>query len=114
MKCIDAIEGNVKKIISRIHDVSVEQQIEDSEFIRNVKVVLAATVEFLDENREITDAPELLHDILLEHARNKWINGALAAAPDSTDPQPDASEAPQSEYLAYYFDTLYKSGNFPL
>ena len=111
MNCIDAIEGNVKKIISRIHDESVEQQLEDSEFIRYIKVVLEATVEFLSENREITDAPELLHDILLEHARNKWINSALASSPDA---DADTSIAPQPEYLAYYFNTIYRSGNFPL
>ena len=114
MNCIDAIEGNAKKTISRLYDVSVAQRFEDTEFIRCVKVILEATDAFLDENREITEAPEILHNILLAHARKLWIDGQIKSSREGSGFETDVLPTADPEYLAYFFDSVYQSGDFPL
>ena len=117
MNCIDAIEGNVKRIISRLHEVCLSERIEESEFVRWVKVVIDATDSFLIENKEITPDPDIVRNILVSHAKMLWMAPVRAAR--ATDHPTDAAERFEStesdtEYLSYYFDYLYHHGNFPL
>jgi hypothetical protein len=113
MKCIDAIEGNARGIITRLHEVCVSERIEESEYIRWVKAVIDATVVFLSENMEIAPEPALVRDILFSHAKALWMASLTGTkAPDAAT---DSSEtcAADAEYLNYYFNYLYHRGNFP-
>ncbi len=114
MNCIDAIEGNVRKIISRLYEVCVSERIEESEYIRGVKIIIEATDAFLAENMEITPSPELVHGILLAHAKKLWMETTSAArGADPSAEGPGASPEADREYLSFYFDHLYHQGNFP-
>lgn len=114
MNCIDAVEGSGKTIISRLYAESVAQRLEDTEYIRNVKVVLEAMVAFLAENPEITDSPDLLHAVLLAHARKLWVEGVLSATGEISPEEAKYRLSGDSEYLTYCFDYIYEKGLYPL
>ena len=67
MKCIDAIEGTAKKIISQMHAVFIDDCLDDSEFIRNIKAVIEATDQFLQDNPELIEDRQLLKQVLYSY-----------------------------------------------
>lgn len=114
MNCIDAVEASGKTIITRLYEESVAQRMEDTEYIRCVKVVLEAMVAFLTKNPEITDSPDLLHAVLLAHARKLWVDGVLNAAGEISPDEATYRVSGDPEYLAYCFDYVYQKGEYPL
>jgi hypothetical protein len=72
MKCIDAIEGTVKCILNRIHEVSLEDRRDDSEYIRSVKAVIDATDNFIEGNQEIIPDRDLLKNVLYRYSKELW------------------------------------------
>ncbi|MDJ0780490.1 MAG: hypothetical protein QNJ22_00890 [Desulfosarcinaceae bacterium] len=130
MKCIDAIEGTVKCILNRIHQVSLEDRMDDSEYVRSVKAVIDATDNFVEGNQEIVPDRDLLKDVLYSYSKDLWRSAAPAKQPAKeaalpTASTPGASSAPFSGafvdetdpendgYRDYYFDYLYRHGVYP-
>jgi hypothetical protein len=72
MKCIDAIEGTVKCILNRIHEVSLEDRRDDSEYVRSVKAVIDATDNFIEGNQEIIPDRDLLKSVLYRYSKELW------------------------------------------
>jgi hypothetical protein len=72
MKCIDAIEGTVKCILNRIHEVSLEDRRDDSEYVRSVKAVIDATDIFIEGNKEIIPDRDLLKNVLYRYSKDLW------------------------------------------
>ena len=72
MKCIDAIEGTVKCILNRIHEVSLEDRRDDSEYVRSVKAIIDATDNFIEGNQEIIPDRDLLKNVLYRYSKELW------------------------------------------
>ena len=108
MKCIDAIEGNVKLILNELHKAYIEQKLDDSEYIRNVKSVLDATDQYVQKNPEIVESPSILKHVLYIYSRNLWLMGQPYATSkkDLYDPDTD-------DYQTYYYDFLFERGVYP-
>ena len=114
MNRIDAVEGTAKNILYALFDLYVRQRGDDSEYIQTVKSAIEATVEFVDRNKEISDHPAILREVLYEFAKDLWLNRQLTQSLDG-----DPSLSPQTpeeriEYLLYYYDYIYEKGEYPL
>jgi len=111
MKCIDAIEGTAKTILNHMHAVSVEDHLDDTEYVRNVRAVIEATYQFIVNNPEIVETPQLLKDVLYSYSRRLWLSGQQSSPPpERTKPEGSAEE---EEYQTYYYDYLYHRGTYP-
>ena len=108
MKCIDAIEGNVKLILNQLHKSYIDQQLDDSEYIRNVKSVLDATHQYAQKNPEIVESPEMLKHVLYVYSRNLWLMGSQSVSSAKLISNPDSDD-----YQTYYYDFLYDRGVYP-
>jgi hypothetical protein len=113
MKCIDAIEGNVKSIIQRLHSVCIEDRLDDSEYIRNMKAVIDGTSEFAKNNPEIVTDPEILAQVLYHHSRDLWLKSQQPQETISEQEKPALLADSDGEYETYYYDYLYHRGLYP-
>jgi len=111
MKCIDAIEGTVKTILNHMHAVSIEDHLDDTEYVRNVRAVIEATYQFIVNNPEIVETPQLLKDVLYGYSRRLWLSGQQPSAPPPAEQTGTAAE--EEEYQTYYYDYLYHRGIYP-
>ena len=112
MKCIDAIEGTVKGILQQLHTVSIENRLDDSEYVRESKAVIDATEQFTRANPEVVDNPELLTQVLYLFSRNLWLSNLKESGEGATE-NADAFIPDDEEYQTYYFDYLYHRGVYP-
>jgi hypothetical protein len=112
MKCIDAIEGTVKNILQRIHAVCIEDNLDDTEYVRNIKAVIDGTDLFTRANPEIVEDPQLLNQVLYAYSRDLWLTHQQAP-PQELAPKPLAPTSENQEYQTYYFDYLYHRGIYP-
>ena len=108
MKCIDAIEGNVKLILNQLHKAYIDQKLDDSEYIRNVKSVLDATHQYAQKNPEIVESPEMLKQVLYVYSRNLWLMGPQSVSSAKQTIDPDAED-----YQTYYYDFIFDRGVYP-
>ncbi len=114
MKCIDAIEGTVKKVIDRIHYNFVEDRQDDTEYIRNVRQVIDAACTFVKENKEVIPEPEALHRVLYEYAKELWMDQLQRSFGSGEDPAQDVAPSQEDiEYYEYYYDHIYRYGTYP-
>jgi len=114
MNCIDAIEGTAKTIILKLHEIFVEHNLDDSEYIRNVKAVLSGTNEFLAANKEIIIDPNVFQQVLYEFSKELW----FSELGKRREPEPESNEltdecSEHKEYYQYYFDYLYANDTYP-
>lgn len=111
MKCIDAIEGTVKNILQRIAAVSIEDNLDDTEYVRMIKAIIEGTEQFVQANPEIVDNPQLVTKVLYQYSRDLWLNQQPPAA-DAGAKQTELTTE-NGEYQTYYFDYLYHRGMYP-
>ena len=108
MNNLDAIEGSVKSILENLHGVWIDAHLDDSEYIRNTRAVIAAADRFIQENREITSEPEILINVLYQYAKELWLSHKM------TVEMPVAGEnGENSDYSEYCFDYIYEHGVYP-
>lgn len=112
MKCVDAIEGTVKSILKRIHQVSVDENLDDTEYVRNAKAVIDGTDQFIRDNPELVEDRELLKQVLFDFSRTLWLTGK-APADQSPSPTGGSSAEENEEYQTYYYDYIYHRGIYP-
>jgi len=112
MNCIDAVEGTAKNIIDGLFRLFTEYNLDDTEYIRNIKMVMDSTDVFLDNNREIADTSNTLKKILYEHAKDLWLNNLFNKT--ETDRINNEQISDNIEYNGYYFDYIYNHGTYPL
>ena len=115
MNCIDAIEGSAKNIIIKTHDVFIEDKLDDTEYIRNVKAIINGITEFVRSNREIISDPQILEQVLYEFSKELWISELkkrLEQESQTEDSINDDSE--NKEYYEYYFDYIYNHSRYPV
>ena len=109
MNCIDAVEGTAKAILAKFLDLATEYRMDASEYIRNVKTVIEGAAHFITENPELSNKPDILRDVLYEHAKTQW----LSRMEKNLEADPATSTGPDLEYQAYCYDHLYAQGNYP-
>jgi len=107
MNCIDAIEGTVKFIIDRLFDTYLQERLDDTEYIRNIKSVILGAETFIAQNRELMSEPETIRQVLYTHAKDIWLKHTVQRIPEAE------KNAESDDYYAYYFDHLYHHGNYP-
>ncbi len=112
MNCIDAVEGTAKTVIDGLFRLFIEYNLDDTEYIRNIKAVMDSTDIFLQNNREISDNPRTLKKVLYEHAKDLWLNNLFSKI--GTDNINDDQIPERIEYNGYYFDYIYNHGSYPL
>lgn len=116
MNCIDAIEGTVKTILDGLHRLSVEERLDDSEYIRNVKAVIEAAETFVRINRQVSVEPGVLKDTLYAYAKELWIVHQDDGEPIEEETHletDDGDNSSDSGYRHYYFDYIYHHGVYP-
>jgi hypothetical protein len=94
-----------------MHNMSIENQLDDSEYIRNAKTIIDATERYLDDNPEVVQDPQLLKQVLYVHSRNLWLmnqSPGTAKMPETIDIDNDSQE-----YQTYYFDYVYNHSVYP-
>jgi hypothetical protein len=114
MNCIDAIEGTIKNIIVKLHEVFLECELDDSDYIRNIKAVINGSNEFVLLNKEIISDPKILERVLYEFSKEIWLSelkNRIEQEPETKESIKDDSE--NDEYYGYYFDYLYAHDIYP-
>lgn len=109
MNCIDAVEGTAKALLVNFLNVSTEYRLDASEYIRNVKAVIDAVARFVKNNPEVCETPELIREVLYNHAKTQW----LGRLEKTVDPDKGMVGKPDMEYQAYCYDYVYTHGNYP-
>ena len=105
MNCIDAIEGSLRCIIDRFHHMFVEERLDDTEYIRNVKTLIQGTYAFIEENQEIITEQKIVQHVLYEYAKKIWLNHLLQSKKKRS--------AEDVDYYEYYYDYIYEHGSYP-
>ncbi|MBW1759396.1 MAG: hypothetical protein JRG68_07120 [Deltaproteobacteria bacterium] len=110
MKCIDAIEGVTKSIIIGLYQDFIENRLDDTEYIRNIKAVITQTDLFVNENREIIlNDPKMVKKILYSFAKKLWLENHMKESASSDD----KSGSDNIKYYEYYYDHIYQQGTYP-
>lgn len=109
MNCIDAVEGTAKTMLSRFLDLATDYRMDASEYIRNVKMVIDGAAQFIKDNPEVSDTPDILRDVLYAYARSQWLSRMEKTF------ETDAANAsgPDLDYQAYCYDHVFAQGNYP-
>ncbi len=111
MRCIDVIEGNAKAVISKLHQISVRDRLDDTEYVRNVKAVIDGTDEFLNENKEIMDDSDLLKQVLYQFSKELWLFN-LKKKVKNEESEKNWGPA-DDEYYEYFYDYIYTHNFYP-
>ncbi len=114
MNCIDAMEGAGKRIISRFHQMFIEDRLDDSDYIKNIRAVMESIDAFIQENPEITNNPMLLHQVLYDFSKELWLKNLEERRTGDPRPEVETDPSDREEYDNYYFDYIYKYGSYPL
>jgi hypothetical protein len=109
MNCIDAVEGTAKSMLSRFLDLAIDYRMDASEYIRNVKTVIDGAAQFIKDNPEVSDSPDILRDVLYAYAKSQW----LSRMEKTLEADPATATGPDVEYQEYCYDHLYDRGNYP-
>lgn len=108
MNNLDAIEGSVKSILEKLHGVWLDTHLDDSEYVRNTKAVIDATIRYIEENPEITNAPRILSEVLYDYAKELWLSHKMTVV------KPVSGKTGENEdYFEYCFDYIYTHGVYP-
>ena len=116
MNCIDAIEGTVKCILDELHKLSVQDRLDDTEYIRSVKAVINATDLFINHNKEIFSEPSVLRKILYSYSKDLWLENLEKEIKVKTVKAPAKKKEQyfnNDGYPDYYYDFIYENGNYP-
>ena len=113
MKCIDAIEGTVKSILQQLHGLCIDQNLDDTEYVRNVKAVIDATRSYLTNNPEAVENPQLLTEVLYTFGRSLWLSARQPNTGDEFTKNDSSLTEESQEYQTYFYDYLYHRGIYP-
>jgi plasmid maintenance system antidote protein VapI len=113
MNCIDAIEGTVKRIIDQTYENLALDRMDDTEYIRNIKVAIEAVDSFINENREVTTHPEVIKKVLYDYAKEKWMVYRSKCKDTNKATINENDDLMDSEYFYYYYDYIYDRGVQP-
>lgn len=114
MKCIDAVEGNMKSVLEQIFKMYVDERLDDSDYIRKIKAVLEGTERFIRANREITSEPDILLEVLYSFSKDLWLERIRECRDEEAmECDEEASETEDLAYHNYYYDYIFHTGAYP-
>lgn len=114
MNCIDLVEKVIESIITKLHEVFINERLDDSEYIRNVKAVLDGTSEYVQANKEALENLENLQQKLYEFSKRLWLSELKKRLQQESEPEDTiVNEAENDDYYEYYFDYIYAHDNYP-
>ena len=113
MKCIDGVEGALRSVLTAFQRRYARQELDDTDFVQNIKTIIEGATDFLDQNREIGTDPELLRRVLYDFSRQWWVE--YITQKQREDAREDDLEVSSSDdgYIEYYFDYIYECGSYP-
>ncbi len=111
MECIELIEGTAKNILERIHCVSAEGNLDDTEHIRNIKSVIEGAEAYIRSDRKFSQDSSRLKENLYRFARDLWLKHAEQTRKKFSEGE-DAAQQDEG-YAEYYYDHIYHEGNYP-
>jgi hypothetical protein len=112
MKCIDAVEGTMKTVLGEIFKRFVDERLDDSDYIREIKSILEGTEHFIRDNPEITSEPDILLEVLYSHSKDLWME-RIRECWEAEGEEADETELQDIAYHNYYFDYIYHTGTYP-
>lgn len=113
MKCIDAIEGTLKNIITKFHQVFIEDGLDDTEYVRNIKIVIDGTDAFLQGNKEIFTEPHMLKQVLYAFSKELWLKGLKNIRSQELTLDGETCNCENDGFDEYYYDYIYNHGVYP-
>ncbi|MCD4804207.1 MAG: hypothetical protein K8R07_00850, partial [Desulfobacterales bacterium] len=108
MKCIDAIEGTIKYIISEFHQIYIEEGLDDTEYIRNIKAIIDGIDKFIQNNKEIISEAKMLKQVLYSFSKELWLANLEKSYTENVTYHDE-----DKGYYDYYFDYIYNHGVYP-
>ncbi len=112
MKCIDAVEGTMKSVLAEIFKRYVEDRLDDSDYIGEVKSILEGTKRFVRANPEIAPEPNILLEVLYSHSKDLWLE-RIRECRETEGEEGEDAELRDIAYHNYYFDYIYHTGTYP-
>jgi hypothetical protein len=113
MKCIDAIEGTAKYIISQFHQIFIEERLDDTEYIRNIKAIINGIDVFTQDNKEIISEAQMLKQVLYSFSKELWLKNLEKSCTKSSTSLDINDSSENNGYYDYYFDYIYNHGVYP-
>lgn len=113
MKCIDSIEGTAKYIISQFHKLFIEERLDDTEYIRNIKAIIDGIDLFTQDNKEIIREANLLKQVLYSFSKELWLANLKKSYTENITSQDEDDSSATNGYYNYYFDYIYNHGVYP-
>lgn len=114
MNCIDAIEGSFKCLINRFHQAYLEESLDDSIYVRNIRAVIEGLDDFIQYNKEILLIdPKILRKVIYDYAMEKWLKSVQDLITRENQPPAKSPGADFDEYHRYYFDYIFHNGTYP-
>jgi hypothetical protein len=114
MNCIDAIEGSFKCLINRFHQAYLDESLDDTIYVRNIRSLVEGLEDFIQHNKELQLIdPKILRNVIYGYARDKWLKSIRDLISKERPPGAKAIAAESEEYYQYYFDYIYHHGMYP-
>jgi hypothetical protein len=114
MNCIDAIEGSFKCLINRFHQAYLDESMDDTIYVRNIRAVIEGLDDFIQHNKELQLIdPKILRSVIYSYARNKWLKSVRNLISKEHQPNGKTIAAESDEYYLYYFDYIFHHGMYP-
>ena len=114
MKCIDAIEGTTKYIISEFHQLYIKEGLDDTEYIRNIKAIINGIDMFIQDNKEIISEAKMLKQVLYSFSKKLWLANVEKSYTGNVTSHDENDGSKNNGYYDYYFDFIYNHGDYPL
>ena len=113
MKCIDAIEGTTKYIISGFHQLYIKEGLDDTEYIRNIKAIINGIDMFTQDNKEIISEAKMLKQVLYSFSKELWLASLEKTYTKNVIFHDEDDSSETNGYYDYYFDYIYNHGVYP-
>ena len=113
MKCIDAIEGTAKYIISQFHKLFIEEMLDDTEYIRNIKAIIDGIDMFIQDNKEVIIEAKMLKQVLYSFSKELWLANLKKSYTENITSHDEDDSSENNGYYDYYFDYIYNHGVYP-
>ncbi|MEZ4526157.1 MAG: hypothetical protein R2941_09590 [Desulfobacterales bacterium] len=111
MKPVELIEGTAKSILERIHSLSAEDSLDDTEHIRNIRAVIEGAEAYIRSTRNYSQDSGRVKENLYQFARDLWLKHAEQIRKKFSEGE-DAVQQDEG-YAEYYYDHIYHEGNYP-
>ena len=110
---IQTVEETAKRILFGLHRMSIEDGLDDSEYIRIVKNVLAETKRYISDNQDISSYSDKIFQSLYDYAKELWLLNIEKIREKTVGSDEEDYVLSDEGYDEYYYDYLYNYSVFP-